>query len=135
MSLVTFLLALFTFLPATNHAPPLPALYPGLKEQAETSYAEKSFRRAHDLYEETLKMPSMPADERRWVEFRLADTAWRSDAASPSTDPTAHDRARAALEELIRQSGADHDRVWAEANESLGDLYTFHPFVRNADSH
>src|SRR5690242_21350031 len=44
--------------------------------------------------------------------MRLADTAWRADE-SP------RDEARKALQALTESD--DHDRAWAEANESLGD--------------
>src|SRR6266446_9625124 len=109
MSLITFLLALLAFLPAPADAPQAPAQYEALKGNAEESYAEKSFHRAHELYAQAGKL-ELPASDRRWVEFRLADTTWRSETASPSADPTVRDKARAALEELIRKSGDDHDR-------------------------
>ncbi len=131
MSLISFLLALLRFLPASGGAPSAPSSYGQLKEQAEQSYAEKSFGRAHGFYEQALKLPSLAPDERRWIEFRLADTAWRNDAASPLSDPTARSGAQTALEQLILKSGDDHDRVWAEANESLGDLHAFHPYLQD----
>lgn len=130
MSLITFLLALLAFLPAPAEALLAPAQYEALKGKAEESYTEKSFRRAHELYEQAGKL-ELPASERRWVEFRLADTTWRSEASSPSADPTVREGSRGALEELIRRSGNDHDRVWAEANESLGDFDASRPYARN----
>lgn len=86
--------------------------YDALKREAEKYFEEKSYSRAHELYEQAGKL-ALPEDERRWVEFRLADTAWRADGQNRDTS---------ALEEVIRKSGENHDRVWAEANESLGDL-------------
>jgi uncharacterized protein YfaS (alpha-2-macroglobulin family) len=119
---VSLVLTLITFW--FDVAPP--AKYTTLRAEAETRYAEKSFARAHELYESAAKL-ELPAAERRWVELRLADTAWRIDAANPATDVTARDAARDALLELIRKSGDDHDRVWAEAKESLGDYFGTHP--------
>lgn len=119
MSLISLLLSLLF---AMAQAP--------LIQQADASYAEKSFERAHQLYEEAAKL-ELAAEERRWVELRLADTAWRSDAASPDFDPTKREAARAAIEELIRKSGDDHDRVWAEAQEALGDLHWSHPYAQD----
>jgi uncharacterized protein YfaS (alpha-2-macroglobulin family) len=94
--------------------------YEALRKRAEASYEEKSFRIAHDLYEQAAKL-DLPAEERRWVAFRLADTAWRSDAASPSPDATVREKAREALDRLLADSKDDHERLWAEAQESLGD--------------
>ena len=89
--------------------------YPALKAQAEKEYAEKSFQRAHDLYAEAAKLALSPADT-RWVELRLADTLWRANSENG-------DEARRRLEALIRDMSVEsRDRVWAEANESLGDL-------------
>ncbi|HWS71422.1 MAG TPA: MG2 domain-containing protein, partial [Thermoanaerobaculia bacterium] len=94
--------------------------YELLRKQAEASYAEKSFGIAHDFYEQAAKL-DLPPKEKRWVAFRLADTAWRSDAASPSPDPTSREKSREALQKFLDESKDDHDRLWAEAQESLGD--------------
>src|SRR5688572_19275195 len=91
--------------------------YDALKREAEQYVAEKSFSRAHELYEQASKLELSPA-ERRWVEFRLADTEWRS-----TDDAARRQKARAALEDILRRSAEHHDRVWAEVNESLGDSY------------
>src|SRR5215212_5268210 len=103
--MLRYVLSLLTFL-LLSTAPP----YDALKREAERFFDEKSYARAHELYEQASKL-ELPAAERRWVEFRLADTAWR--AADDH-------RGSRALEEIAR--GENHDRVWAEANESLGDL-------------
>ena len=58
-------------------APQAPSTYAKLKADAEREYAEKSFRRAHELYEQAAKL-DLPPDERRWVTFRLADTELRA---------------------------------------------------------
>ncbi|MCU1244166.1 MAG: Large extracellular alpha-helical protein [Acidobacteria bacterium] len=104
--------------------------YESLKRQAEGAYEEKSYQRAHDFYEQVAKLELAAAD-RRWVTFRLADTAWRVDAADPSPDQEKRDQARKELETLISESGEEHDRVWAEANESLADEWWLHPQLDN----
>jgi len=47
--------------------------YEELKRQAESFYAEGSYQRAHELYEEAERQ-TLPAGEARWVTFRLAHT-------------------------------------------------------------
>ncbi|MEO8378881.1 MAG: MG2 domain-containing protein [Acidobacteriota bacterium] len=102
--------------------------YVRLKADAEREYAEKSFLRAHEVYEQAAKLELTPED-RRWVEFRLAETTLRADVANPDNDPSARTAARAALEQLIAKSPDDEMR--AEMNEALGDLFFTHPYERN----
>jgi uncharacterized protein YfaS (alpha-2-macroglobulin family)/tetratricopeptide (TPR) repeat protein len=102
--------------------------YERLKAEADREYSEKSFRRAHELYEQAAKL-TLADDDRRFVDLRLADTAWRSDAASPNQDPAEREAARDALVQFIGKW--THDQLWAEANESLGDFYAQHPWQRN----
>jgi uncharacterized protein YfaS (alpha-2-macroglobulin family) len=103
------LFALLTFfLLATN----TPSSYDTLKREAEKFFEEKSFAKAHEVYEQASKL-ELSDDDRRWVTFRLADTGWRAMPADAARDQTA-------LSEIV--NGANHDRVWAEANESLADL-------------
>jgi uncharacterized protein YfaS (alpha-2-macroglobulin family) len=118
---VLFLL-FFTF--CLNTLAALPPEYEPLKTQAEKLYADGSFRLAHEEYEKAKAM-DLPAPETRWVDFRLADTLWRSQAATQSADTTQLDRARQDLEALVRdiQHVEDHDRVWVEVEESLGDFF------------
>jgi alpha-2-macroglobulin len=118
--LVSFLLSILAAVPQSS--------YERLKADAGREYAEKSFRRAHELYEQMAKL-DLPADERRFVDLRLADTAWRADAASPSDDSAERNAAREGLTALIGKE--PHDRIWADANESLGDYYAQHPWERN----
>lgn len=118
--LVSFLLSILAAVPQSS--------YERLKADAAREYAEKSFRRANQLYEELAKL-DLPADERRFVELRLADTAWRADSAAPDGDSTARDGASAALTALIARE--PHDQLWADANESLGDYFAQHPWQRN----
>ncbi len=123
-------LILFTFLGLS-----LPAQQPDfteLKAQAEKLYADGSFSQAHDAYEKAKSLKLAPADK-RWVDFRLADTLWRSEAATQSSDTTRLDNARHELEVLVRDRNhvEDHDRVWAEVEESLGDYFWARPNSRN----
>jgi len=98
--------------------------YSQLKAAAEKEYAQKSYQRANELYAQVDKSKLSPA-EVRWVEFRLADTSWRSQVATQTSDPTKLDEAQKQLSELIRAADKDVDRdlVWAEAHESLGDSF------------
>ncbi len=101
-----------------------PAEYAALKTQAEQFYAAKSYSLAHQFY---LKADAwdLPAEEARWVDFRVADTLWRSQAGTDTADSTVYDTARQRLEALVRdiQRVEDRDRVWAEVQESLGDFW------------
>jgi hypothetical protein len=98
--------------------------YSQLKSAAEQFYASGSYARANEAYGKVIKSGLAPA-EVRWVDFRLADTSWRAEAATETSDNTKFEAAQKQLEELIRVSDKDEDRdlVWAEAHESLADLY------------
>lgn len=119
----SFLLVLTTFLTLS----PLlaqPSDYPELKASAEKLYADGSFAQAHDAYEKA-KVLELPPVDKRWVDFRLADTLWRSQAATQTADTTQLDNAHKQLDVLNRDISRveDHDRVWAEVEESLGDYF------------
>jgi uncharacterized protein YfaS (alpha-2-macroglobulin family) len=98
--------------------------YPQLKSDAEKFIADGSFAKAHEVYAKA-KSLDLPAPDKRWVDFRLADTLWRSEAATQNADTTKIDDARHQLEVLIRDITRveDHDRVWVEVEESLGDFF------------
>lgn len=98
--------------------------YTQLKAEAEAQYARGSYASANETYSRVDKT-KLTASERRWVEFRLADTSWRSQAATQTADTTKFDVARKQLEELLRvvEKEEDRDLVWAEAHESLGDFF------------
>src|ERR1700759_2891168 len=67
------------FSPLVPPAAPQPAAYVTLRDEAEASYAEKTFSRAHELYQQAAAL-DLGAGTPRWVEFALADTAWRAAA-------------------------------------------------------
>lgn len=94
------------------------------KDAAEKFYAEGSYAKAHDIYGK-VDVSELSSDEGRWVAFRLADTQWRSEAATDNAGTTKLDAARDELQKQIRDLTRDdqHDRVWAEVEESLGDFY------------
>ena len=98
--------------------------YSRAKADAEAQYTQGSYARANEIYAGVDKSRLSPG-ESRWVEFRIADTMWRAQAATETSDTTKLDQAQKQLEELIRVSDNDTDRdlVWAEAHESLGDLF------------
>ena len=98
--------------------------YSQLRTEAEAQYAQGSYARANEVYSRVDKTKLNPADV-RWVEFRLADTTWRAQAATEQSDTTRIEQAQKQLEELIRAVDKDTDRdlVWAEAHESLADLF------------
>jgi hypothetical protein len=85
--------------------------YASLKDRAERLYAEKSYARAHSLYEES-HPPTI--EEERWVAFRLADTRWRMDPEGGS------DEAREELSALLDSAPRP---LWMEIQESLGDSW------------
>jgi uncharacterized protein YfaS (alpha-2-macroglobulin family) len=98
--------------------------YSQLRTEAENLYAQGSYARANEVYARVDKSKLASADL-RWVEFRLADTSWRAQAATETSDNTKFELAQKQLEELIRvlDKVEDRDLVWAEAHESLGDLF------------
>jgi uncharacterized protein YfaS (alpha-2-macroglobulin family) len=98
--------------------------YSQLRNDAEASYAQGSYSRAYELYSKVDKSKLNRADA-RWVEFRLADTTWRAQAATQTPDTTRFEQAQKQLEELIRvvEKETDRDLAWVEAHESLGDFF------------
>jgi uncharacterized protein YfaS (alpha-2-macroglobulin family) len=122
MKTIIFSVAEFAFL--LFNAAAQQSDYSQLKAAAENEYSQKSYARAHEIYAR-VDQSKLTASELRWVEFRLADTSWRSQSATQTYDATKVDEAKKQLEELIRVADKDVDRdlVWAEAHESLGDLF------------
>lgn len=92
-------------------------------ERAEARYAEGSFELARRAYADFAR-EGLGAAQGRWVDFRLADCAWRAAAASENPDATQLEGARKALDDLLAghwQRPEERDALWAEAHESLGD--------------
>ncbi|MEK6320111.1 MAG: hypothetical protein AABN33_00365 [Acidobacteriota bacterium] len=98
--------------------------YETLKAEAEKYYADASYSKAREVYVKARAL-TLGRSESRWIEFRLADTLWRAQAATNTADSTKYDEARRQLEVLVRdiQRAEDRDRVWAEVYESLGDFW------------
>src|SRR5712691_40785 len=98
--------------------------YERLETEAEKLYAEKSYAKSHELYAQAEGL-KLSAGEARWVAFRVADTLWRAEAATNTSDPTKFDQAREALELLVRdvKRAEDQDLIWPEVEESLGDFW------------
>src|ERR1700704_4457720 len=98
--------------------------YSQLKAEAEQFYAAGSYARANEVYSKVDKTKLAPADV-RWVEFRLSDSSWRAQAATETADTTKLEQAQKQLEELVRTNDKEDERdlVWAEAHESLVDLF------------
>jgi hypothetical protein len=122
MKTIILSIAVFAFL--LLNAAAQQADYSQLKAAAEKEYAQRSYARAHEIYASVDKSKLAPS-EIRWVEFRLADTSWRAQSSTQTSDTTKLDEAQKQLRELINAAEKDVDRdlVWAEANESLGDFF------------
>lgn len=107
--------------------------YATLRADAERLFAEGSYARSREIYLQA-KTLTLPAADTRWVEFRLADTLWRSESATPSADTSKIEAATEVLNGFVNATKRveDRDRVWAEANESLGDLYWIRRDYRNS---
>src|SRR6266446_62494 len=98
--------------------------YAQLKAEAERAYDSGSYARANEVYSK-VSQRGLSAAEARWVVFRLADTLWRAQAGTETSDTTKFVQAQKQLEELIRANDKEDDRdlVWAESHESLADLF------------
>jgi uncharacterized protein YfaS (alpha-2-macroglobulin family) len=103
-----------------------------IRAEAEKLVAEGSYALAHDAYAKARGLQLAPGD-RRWLDFRLADTLWRGQAGSQTADSTKFDQARQQLEALVRdaQRAEQRDRVWVEVQESLGDFWWTRRDARN----
>src|SRR5262245_52433320 len=98
--------------------------YSQVKAEAEQLYSSGSYARANETYAKLNRAGLAPA-EARWVQFRLADTSWRAQAGTATSDTTKFEQAQKQLEELIRASDKEEERdlVWAESHESLADFF------------
>ena len=106
--------------------------YAGLKSEAEVAYGRESYTEAHRSYE-AARLLELSDAQRLWVRFRLADTEWRAAGASRNPDATKLDAAREALTELLGEwkREEEHDDIWAQVQESLGDWYWWRRQSRN----
>src|SRR5215469_5990093 len=55
------------------------------KASAEKFYSEGSYAKAREVYAK-MDISSLSKEDARWVQFRLADTQWRSAAATGNPD-------------------------------------------------
>ncbi len=94
------------------------------KAAAEQFYAQGSYARAHAIYQQ-MEVSSLSGEAARWVAFRRADTQWRAAAGTDNPDTSQLDDARTDLEKQIRDLTREdqHDRIWAEVQESLADFF------------
>src|SRR6185369_5487101 len=60
--------------------------YESLKAEAEKFYAERSYAKAGELYVRARQLANLSSNDTRWVAFRLADTQWRSQAGTQTSD-------------------------------------------------
>lgn len=118
-------------------APPPPAPdtavpHGGDLDRAEALRTEGSYALALEIYR-NLADGDVPEDEARWLALRIADCTWRSLAATEQPDPTDFQHARAELQRIVQAAKReeDRDRVWAEAQESLGDSWWSTPHHNN----
>jgi alpha-2-macroglobulin len=88
--------------------------------EGERFYKEGSYQLAHEAFVK-VDPGSLNAEEKRWREFRLAETQARSQVASRQPDDSAMRQAETDLRKFIEE-GATVDRVWAETQETFGDL-------------
>src|SRR5437868_3375564 len=93
-----FLLFTLLGLAAVTAQPPE---YSDLETKAEALYAAGSYAKAAEVYQQARALVLPPA-EARWVDFRLADTLWRSQAATQSSDDTKLEAAHHQLDVLVR---------------------------------
>ncbi|MFA5261637.1 MAG: MG2 domain-containing protein, partial [Candidatus Omnitrophota bacterium] len=86
-----------------------------MKQQGDQHWMEKSYQMAIPQYQAALKSRDIPEKIEREIQFKLADCLWRAGGEAQTN------QAEKRLKELI--SSRDHDRWWAEANESLAGYY------------
>ncbi|MEO0649422.1 MAG: hypothetical protein AAFZ65_01940, partial [Planctomycetota bacterium] len=95
--------------------------FEAVRAAAEALVEEGSHQRALERYR-SVESRDLSPEQRRWLEFRLADLDWR--AAPAQADSSRLDAARARHAELAPDDAPPEarDLVWAEAQVSLGDL-------------
>ena len=73
--------------------------YERLKADAEAQYNQGSYARAYEIYARVDKN-KLGADESRWVEFRLADTTWRAQSQTETSDTTKLEQSQKQLDQV-----------------------------------
>ncbi len=123
-NLLWFIILAAGLLLPVDHLNAQPGDYKRLKAEAEKYFHQGSFSKARKLYVETNAL-RLSNREKRWVDFRLADTLWRAQAGTKTPDSSNYDKAKQQLENLIRdvKRVEGRDRVWVEIQESLGDFW------------
>ncbi len=103
-----------------------------LKKQGESYVQKGSFAKAHEVYLKAQKL-GLSSPDKRWVNFRVADTQWRSQASTNNPDRSKLEQARTQLQKMIRDRvrTEQRDRLWVEIQESLGDSWWFPRHSRN----
>ena len=95
------------------------------RQPPRNSCSDGSYAKAHDIYPAKINASGLSGEEARWVAFRspLVQLAFASPVTN-NADTTKIDEARDALDKQIRDLTREdqHDRVWAEVEESLGDF-------------
>ena len=124
MNMKTIVCCALVALSGEPNASAQPEDYVALTNAAEKLFAEGSFAKANELYQQAKALKLGP-NEARWVDFRSADTLWRAHAATETADNTLFERAQHELEVLVRDISRDEDRdrIWVEVEESLGDFF------------
>ena len=103
-----------------------------LKKQGESYVQKGSFAKARAVYLKAQELELSPPDK-QWVDFRVADTQWRSQAGTNNPDRSKLEQARGKLQKMIRDQvrTEQQDRLWVEIQESLGDSWWFPRNSRN----
>src|SRR5688572_31740876 len=91
--------------------------------EAERLYSEGSYKQAHDAYQKLAENLGN-SEDRRWLEFRMAETLARAEAMSQNADDSTGRTAETALRKFV-EDNARVDHIWAEAHEALGDISWF----------
>jgi len=92
-SSIIHLLSVIAFLACTDAAFSQSTDYAAGKASAEKFYSEGSYAKAREVYSK-IDISTLPNEDTRWVQFRLADTQWRSAAATGMGNTSELDAAR-----------------------------------------
>ncbi|MEQ8850692.1 MAG: alpha-2-macroglobulin family protein [Phycisphaerales bacterium] len=96
------------------------------RDRAESFYQEQSYAQALEAYESLQNVDDLAPAQRRWLEFRKADLAWRVAAAAGGADTGDWRRAVDELTDLVRthyEREPDHDPIYALICESIADAH------------